>query len=185
MLAAALIVAGLVVMFLVLRYMLCRLREDLRREVQEQVDALYMKIRLREPIAAAWPESTRAASPMANGSAAAEATNHTAPVDSPGSLDCPQAPDQVSPEALAVITETTEAFLGKKIRVRSAKLLQSAAGEIAAPPAPQTVAGPWAQEGRALVQGSHDLVQGRMSAGTAQRAASSLRGLAFEATDCD
>ncbi|MFZ1084610.1 MAG: hypothetical protein WAN35_06580 [Terracidiphilus sp.] len=53
--------------------------------------------------------------------------------------------EQVTPETLVVIAAAVTAFLGKKVRIRSAKLLRNRA----------VVASAWAQQGRAAVHGSH------------------------------
>jgi methylmalonyl-CoA carboxyltransferase large subunit len=55
------------------------------------------------------------------------------------------AKEEVTPEILVVITAAVTAFLGKKVRIRSAKLLQT----------PYEVVNPWSQQGRAIVQASH------------------------------
>jgi methylmalonyl-CoA carboxyltransferase large subunit len=55
------------------------------------------------------------------------------------------AKEEVTPEILVVIAAAVTAFLGKKVRIRSAKLLQS----------PYEVVNPWSQQGRAIVQASH------------------------------
>jgi len=49
----------------------------------------------------------------------------------------------VSVETLAMIAVAVTAYLGKKVKIRSAHLLQTAS--------------PWAQTGRAIVQASHNL----------------------------
>ena len=54
---------------------------------------------------------------------------------------------EVTPEILVVITAAVTAFLGKKVRIRSAKMLQS----------PYEVVNPWAQQGRMFIQASHNL----------------------------
>src|SRR5271166_3485066 len=54
---------------------------------------------------------------------------------------------QVSPELLVVIAAAVTAFLGKKVRIRSATMLQS----------PYEIVNPWAQQGRVFVQASHYL----------------------------
>ena len=54
---------------------------------------------------------------------------------------------QVQPKTLAVITAAATTALGKKARVRSAQAL----------PAAQEDAGAWAQQGRVIVQTSHNL----------------------------
>jgi methylmalonyl-CoA carboxyltransferase large subunit len=53
----------------------------------------------------------------------------------------------VSPQVLVVIAAAVTAFLGKKVRIRSAKMLQS----------PYEIVNPWAQQGRVIVQASHFL----------------------------
>ena len=56
----------------------------------------------------------------------------------------------VEPEVLLVIAAAVTAFLGKKVRIRSAKMLQS----------PYEIINPWAQQGRVSVQASHRLSRG-------------------------
>ncbi len=53
---------------------------------------------------------------------------------------------EVTPEVLVVITAAVTAFLGKKVRIRSAKAMQS----------PYEVVNPWSQQGRVSVQASHN-----------------------------
>jgi methylmalonyl-CoA carboxyltransferase large subunit len=55
--------------------------------------------------------------------------------------------EEVTPEMLVVIAAAVTAFLGKKVRIRSAKRLRSASG----------VVSPWSQQGRTLIQASHNL----------------------------
>ena len=55
------------------------------------------------------------------------------------------AKEVVTPEILVVITAAVTAYLGKKVRIRSAKLLQT----------PRDVVNSWSQQGRAIVQASH------------------------------
>jgi methylmalonyl-CoA carboxyltransferase large subunit len=54
---------------------------------------------------------------------------------------------EVTPEVLVMIAAAVTSFLGKKVRVRSAKMLQS----------PYEVVNPWSQQGRVFVQASHNL----------------------------
>jgi hypothetical protein len=53
----------------------------------------------------------------------------------------------VKPEIVVALTAAATAFLGKKARVRSAQLLPNA----------QENAGAWAQQGRVIVQTSHNM----------------------------
>jgi methylmalonyl-CoA carboxyltransferase large subunit len=52
---------------------------------------------------------------------------------------------EVTPEMLVVIAAAVTAFLGKKVRIRSAKMLQS----------PYQVVNLWSQQGRMLIHASH------------------------------
>ena len=55
--------------------------------------------------------------------------------------------EEVSPEMLVVMAAAVTAFLGKKVRIRSAKLLQAS----------RESANSWSQQGRMLVHASHNL----------------------------
>jgi len=55
--------------------------------------------------------------------------------------------EPMKPEIVAALTAAATAFLGKKARIRSAHLV----------PAAQDSAGAWAQQGRVIVQTSHNL----------------------------
>jgi ribosome maturation factor RimP len=55
----------------------------------------------------------------------------------------PKPEEQLSVETLAVISAAVTAFLGKKVKIRSAHLLQTTS--------------PWAQAGRTIVMASHNL----------------------------
>jgi hypothetical protein len=53
----------------------------------------------------------------------------------------------IAPEMLVIIAAAVSSFLGKKIRIRSARMLQS----------PYEIINPWSQQGRVSVQASHTL----------------------------
>jgi hypothetical protein len=55
--------------------------------------------------------------------------------------------EEIEPEMLVVMAAAVTAFLGKKVRIRSAKMLQS----------PYEIVNPWSQQGRVFVQASHNL----------------------------
>lgn len=55
--------------------------------------------------------------------------------------------EEVAPELLVVMAAAVTVFLGKTVRIRSAKRLQS----------PYEIVNPWAQQGRVFVQASHNL----------------------------
>ena len=53
----------------------------------------------------------------------------------------------VSPDVVVLIAAAVTAFLGKKVSIRSANKLRS----------PHQIANPWAQQGRIIIQASHNL----------------------------
>jgi hypothetical protein len=55
--------------------------------------------------------------------------------------------EEITPDTLVVLSAAVTAFLGKKVRIRSAKMLQS----------PYEIVNPWSQQGRVIVQASHSL----------------------------
>jgi hypothetical protein len=55
--------------------------------------------------------------------------------------------ESVNPDVLLIITAAISSFLGKKIRIRSARMLQS----------PYEIVNPRSQQGRVSVQASHSL----------------------------
>ena len=57
----------------------------------------------------------------------------------------PQKDEAISPETLVVIAAAVTAFLGKKVRIRSAKLLRQRT----------QATNVWAQQGRAAIHASH------------------------------
>ena len=54
---------------------------------------------------------------------------------------------EITPELLVILAAAATAFLGKVVRIRSAKKLQS----------PYEIVNPWSQQGRVFVQASHNL----------------------------
>jgi methylmalonyl-CoA carboxyltransferase large subunit len=63
----------------------------------------------------------------------------------------PEQVEEVTPETIMVLTAAVAAFLGKRARIRSARLVRAAPSNA------------WAQQGRAFIQASHNLgvVHGR------------------------
>jgi hypothetical protein len=127
LLTAALVIAGWLAVFISLRRTLKRTCADLRLEFQRQIDSLSASVRALEQAA-----DTRGTAVSA--------------VSSPGEA---QAPEEITPETLATIAETIAALLGRKVHLRSVKIL----------PTPDAIANPWAQHGRAVVQASHNFSQ--------------------------
>lgn len=58
----------------------------------------------------------------------------------------PRVPDEITPEILMVLTAAVSAFLGKKAKIRRARVAQHAG-----------LSSAWAQQGRVFVQASHNL----------------------------
>ncbi len=56
------------------------------------------------------------------------------------------AKEEVTAEMLVVIAAAVTVFLGKQVRIRSAKMLQS----------PYEIVNPWSQQGRVFVQAAHN-----------------------------
>jgi methylmalonyl-CoA carboxyltransferase 12S subunit len=65
----------------------------------------------------------------------------------PHAAAAPQQEEEISPQMLIVLAAAVTAYLGKKVRIRSAKMLQS----------PYEIVNPWSQQGRVIVQASHNL----------------------------
>ena len=72
-----------------------------------------------------------------------------APVVAPAAVvaEAPRRNAEAAPDILVVLAAAVTAFLGKRVRVRSAKQLQS----------PYEIVNPWSQQGRVVVQASHNL----------------------------
>lgn len=182
MLIAALVLAGWVAAYLVLRYLLKRRCAALSREFQEQADWLFARARLLEltglaqPAAPPVPASvfTQRRSEWVVGNAAAATFR-------PASASPADAADEVAPETLDVIAETVAAFLGKEASIRSVKKVEMPLAE----PAMEQVAthDTWAREGRVLVHSSHEIVHARALTPSGQGTLSSLRGVALEVAD--
>jgi len=68
---------------------------------------------------------------------------HNMPASEPGGSSL-----EVTPETLSVIAAAVTAFLGKKVKIHSAKMLQAPDG-----------ADRWAREGRVMIQTSHNLAR--------------------------
>jgi len=116
---------------------------ELRLESERKLDALTSTLNALQTQVAKLGHPTTikpAAAPVSVPVAKAEAAAPTA------KAAAPQA-EEVTPEMLVVMAAAVTAFLGKKVRIRSAKMLQS----------PYEIVNPWSQQGRVFVQASHNL----------------------------
>jgi methylmalonyl-CoA carboxyltransferase 12S subunit len=131
----ALIVASLLISYLTAQHALKQARDHAREQLELRLGGLTHAIAelearvaelTRPPMAPVQPKQ-----PLANAAAQSQA----------------EPDDEVPAEVLILITAAVTSFLGKKVRVRSAKMLQS----------PYEIVNPWAQQGRVIVQASHNL----------------------------
>jgi len=113
---------------------------ELRLEFQRQLDSLSEQVKGLEEAAGA--RTAVVATGKTYSSDAPSAPAHAAVT--PGS-------DEITPETLARIAETVTALLGRKVRIRSVKIL----------PTSDAVANPWAQQGRAVIQASRNFASRR------------------------
>ena len=134
---AALVVLGSLVAYFSLQRALRRIASELRQSTEDRVRILANAVSgLEKQVAellAAPHISTARASAMAVLAEEAVSQHEKA--------------EAVTPEILVVIAAAVTAFLGKKVRIRSAKVLQS----------PYEIVNPWSQQGRVFVQASHNL----------------------------
>jgi methylmalonyl-CoA carboxyltransferase large subunit len=93
----------------------------------------------------------RMANPAAVPSAPAEPRPSGSGVQPPPKPAEPEQTSEVAPETILILSAAVAAFLGKRARIRSARLVRTAPSNA------------WAQQGRVFVQASHNLgvVHGR------------------------
>ena len=107
------------------------------RSLRQQVDSLSQKLeQLQAEMAQQSTALAELTSKLGSAPAAANADTATAAHE-----------PAISPEMLVMIAAAVSTFLGKKIRIRSARMLQS----------PYEIINPWSQQGRVSVQASHTL----------------------------
>ena len=94
-------------------------------------------------LSAAAAGSPMPATPIASAAALTNGALSQALAKPPG--ESPE--EEIPSEILIVIGAAVTSFLGKQVRIRSAKMLQS----------PYEIVNPWAQQGRVIVQASHSL----------------------------
>ncbi|HSY65447.1 MAG TPA: hypothetical protein VK829_12675 [Terriglobales bacterium] len=135
----ALIAAGLLAVSISLLRILKRTLTDLHLEFQQQIDALSAKVGIleRNPIA----QSAASVSTL-SGKVASQAADEAEPCAA-------QVPEEITAETLVKIADTVTALLGKKVRIRSVRIVQQQ----------NVIVNPWAQQGRIVIQASHNLAQ--------------------------
>jgi methylmalonyl-CoA carboxyltransferase large subunit len=145
---AVLVALGCVVTYVSMQRKLRRIVVELQQSSRQQLDALTQTLKaveervaeLKRP-AAVPPVVAPISAPAAKGTAAAP------PPIKEAAPPKQEMPEEVTPEMLVVIAAAVTAFLGKKVRIGSAKMLQS----------PYEIVNPWSQQGRVFVQASHNL----------------------------
>ena len=141
MTAVALVAAGCLLAYVILRSEFRRTVSELQQMTERQLGALTVTLRDLETRVAALSQ------PPAIGPAAPAFAAAKAEASAPATERAIHPEDEVTPEMLVVIAAAVTAFLGKKVRIRSAKRLQS----------PYEIVNPWSQQGRVRVQASHNL----------------------------
>ncbi len=147
MIAAVLVGFGCAVTYVILQRTLRRTMSDLQLTMQQQLNVLTGTLKVLEARVAelsSSPAVRAAVVPAAKTEVvppvAREAVRPKIELEK-------QQQEEVTPEMLVVIAAAVTAFLGKKVRIRSAKMLQS----------PYEIVNPWSQQGRVFVQASHNL----------------------------
>ncbi len=131
--AALLFLIGCTLSYYLSRRVALREVERMRNELEQEVAAVAARAAEQKPAAAVAP--------------AAPPAPKAAPQPAPAPKPAPAPPKEegLSEELMLIIAAAVAAHLGKKVRVRHARLMQP------------TGVNPWAQQGRVIVQASHAL----------------------------
>lgn len=133
--------AGCAVVYAALERVLRRAVRERQLDMERQLDAMASTVKALEARVA---EFGRLQAARAE---AHEVAEIAAAAEDAGTFGGKAKPPQTKPEIVAALTAAATVFLGKKARVRSATLL---------PGTQQDGAGAWAQQGRMIVQTSHN-----------------------------
>ena len=122
-----------------------------RRAIQSECAALGVEFERRISAVSAEVRRSqlRSLQPAADAQTASSSATALAHVTALAAANPLQQAEEITPETVAMITKTITALLGKKIRVLSIKPLKM----------PNVIPDSWAQQGRVVVQASHNLVQ--------------------------
>ena len=143
MIVAVLVALGCAVTYISLQRALRRMISELRESTEERIRALATSLSAAEKRAAELslpPVAVPAVVPAVKAEA-------VVPVSKEAVHPEKEKAEEVTAEMLVVIAAAVTAFLGKKVRIRSARMLQS----------PYEIVNPWSQQGRVFVQASHNL----------------------------
>jgi len=145
---AMLLAAGFAVIYAAMRRTMVRTLVERQQAVEQQLNALAETVKTLETRVA---EFKKAQEPQPAIASEFEMSAATAPALGPAPVDAEEAAgsadEQITPEMMSVIAASVTAFLGKKVRILSARKLES----------PRPGLSPWSQQGRVFVQASHNL----------------------------
>jgi methylmalonyl-CoA carboxyltransferase large subunit len=143
------VAAGCALTYVSLQRAFSRTVSELRSDTERKLDALTGALNALQTQAARLSQSPAVAIKPVAAPVPAPAAKADAVLAAPALKSAtPQAAaEEITPELLVVMAAAVTAFLGKKVRIRSAKMLQS----------PYEIVNPWSQQGRVFVQASHNL----------------------------
>jgi methylmalonyl-CoA carboxyltransferase 12S subunit len=144
LIAVVLAVAGCGLTYLVLQRRFGRAVSELQGLTERQLNGLISTVKTLEARVAELSQSPAMRPAVVPAPAVVAKLEGPSPV-SKSAVPSPE--EEVTPELLVVIAAAVTAFLGKRVRIRSAKMLQS----------PYEIVNPWSQQGRVRVQASHNL----------------------------
>jgi hypothetical protein len=136
MVAALLMMVGWTLAYVVFQIKHGRTVKEFRRELQAleaRMTAAIASIRDQSAVHGALPPASQQPEQSVRPTSVDSSATHVA--------------DEISAETLLVMAAAVTVFLGKKVRVRSAQMLQT----------PFEIINPWSQQGRVIVQASHNL----------------------------
>jgi hypothetical protein len=145
-LTAVIVIVGWIAGYLLLRWMLQRSIRMVRAEFEKEIEGFYHASDQTE-------HSGNAGLGVSDGLTAMDTVPHF---------------DDLAPETISALGQSLSAFVGREVRISSAKRL----------PVSHAMGSPWAREGCVLVQNSHQLERSRSKArfGTKPTAVRPFRG---------
>lgn len=144
----ALVAAGCLVTYLSSQHVLKQASQNARHQLELRLDGLTGAVAdLEMRVAELTRENERLAAAVRGAKTSAPIGSDGAHPNGAAAQAAAISDDEIPAETLVVIAAAVTSYLGKKVRIRSAKMLQS----------PYEIVNPWAQQGRVFVQASHAL----------------------------
>jgi hypothetical protein len=148
LIAAVLVAVGCVLTYVSVRRALKLAVSELQLGTDRQFNVLANTLKTLEARVAALNAGPIQAAAMPPAVVSVSAPAATKSATAPGAkVATPPQQEEIPTEILVTIAAAVTVFLGKKVRIRSAKMLQS----------PYEIVNPWSQQGRVFVQASHNL----------------------------